>query len=109
MLQPSPLEIEQPGLVAILDQISRKEHPTIKWINIDPLGSIVFFKDGKHKVIMRIERNDPCYCGSGNKFKRCCINIRSDRSPLICHHCHKPILAQKDKADLTTCRCFDPK
>ncbi len=20
-----------------------------------------------------IGRNDPCYCGSGNKFKRCCI------------------------------------
>ena len=21
---------------------------------------------------MKVNRNDPCYCGSGNKFKRCC-------------------------------------
>ena len=21
---------------------------------------------------MKVHRNDPCYCGSGNKFKHCC-------------------------------------
>jgi len=26
------------------------------------------------KRIIKIGRNDPCGCGSGKKFKRCCIN-----------------------------------
>lgn len=25
-------------------------------------------------MIPKIGRNDPCYCGSGHKFKKCCIN-----------------------------------
>ncbi|GGP52170.1 hypothetical protein GCM10009409_18210 [Shewanella saliphila] len=23
---------------------------------------------------MKLGRNDPCHCGSGKKFKRCCMN-----------------------------------
>ena len=24
----------------------------------------------------KIQRNDPCFCGSGKKFKRCCMNLK---------------------------------
>jgi SEC-C motif len=30
----------------------------------------------------KIGRNDPCYCGSGEKFKRCCINEPQFNAPL---------------------------
>ncbi len=26
----------------------------------------------------RISRNGPCFCGSGQKFKRCCIRVYAD-------------------------------
>jgi SWIM/SEC-C metal-binding protein len=41
----------------------------------------------------RIGRNDPCFCGSGKKFKRCCIDkaIPPTEHPAeqekICAHC----------------------
>lgn len=28
----------------------------------------------------KIGRNDPCSCGSGKKFKKCCLGIRSDKT-----------------------------
>ena len=24
---------------------------------------------------MKLSRNDPCHCGSGKKYKKCCINL----------------------------------
>lgn len=31
-----------------------------------------FYFDGKHLPAEKIQRNDPCICGSGKKFKKCC-------------------------------------
>ena len=31
---------------------------------------------------IKIKRNDKCPCGSGKKFKRCCINKIKNRQPL---------------------------
>ncbi len=31
-------------------------------------------RSGTRKVERKIERNDPCFCGSGKKYKRCCGN-----------------------------------
>lgn len=31
-----------------------------------------FYLDGEQLPALKIQRNDPCYCGSGNKFKKCC-------------------------------------
>jgi hypothetical protein len=28
---------------------------------------------------LRVGRNDPCPCGSGEKFKKCCLHGRFDR------------------------------
>ena len=36
-----------------------------------PLHVKEFDKDGAEIAVTR--RNDPCQCGSGKKFKRCCI------------------------------------
>ena len=35
-----------------------------------------FVSDTGHKVLTRkkVYRNDPCPCGSGKKFKKCCID-----------------------------------
>lgn len=30
---------------------------------------------------MKIDRNDPCLCGSGKKYKKCCLN-KSDEQRL---------------------------
>ena len=40
-------------------------------------------KAGKKGRRRKIGRNEPCYCGSGKKFKRCCINVApSDPGPV---------------------------
>lgn len=31
-----------------------------------------FYVDGSHLPPVKIQRNDPCWCGSGKKFKKCC-------------------------------------
>ena len=28
----------------------------------------------------KIGRNDPCYCGSGKKYKHCCLNLKANGS-----------------------------
>lgn len=41
----------------------------------DLIGSA--FEKSKSKTVLKqksIGRNDPCYCGSGKKYKKCCIN-----------------------------------
>lgn len=30
------------------------------------------------RAVRRVGRNDPCPCGSGKKFKRCCVDARAD-------------------------------
>lgn len=36
------------------------------------IDGIWFYVSGEHKNIKKIGRNDPCHCGSGKKFKKCC-------------------------------------
>ena len=40
-------------------------------------GKTVFDREDKQEPIVvkkKIGRNDPCYCGSGKKYKKCCIS-----------------------------------
>ena len=40
-------------------------------------GETILDRENKPEPIvvkMKIGRNDPCYCGSGKKYKKCCIN-----------------------------------
>jgi len=32
------------------------------------------------KIFPKVARNDPCPCGSGKKFKKCCLNASADRT-----------------------------
>ena len=31
-----------------------------------------YYVDGKHLPPIKLQRNDPCWCGSGKKLKKCC-------------------------------------
>lgn len=46
--------------------------------------------------MMHIGRNDPCPCGSGKKFKKCCLSNQepasSDRDWLMVHEMHKKLV-----------------
>jgi len=42
------------------------------------------WKDIQGKVsVLNVGRNQKCPCGSGEKFKKCCID-RAGRPPLVC-------------------------
>ena len=48
----------------------------------------------------KISRNDPCPCGSGKKFKKCCLGkeLESQRQPLTYHdHCLKVVDSLRSK------------
>ena len=45
--------------------------PSEKRIDLLPEGSRMNI-DGPHINTIDIHRNDPCHCGSGKKYKRCC-------------------------------------
>ena len=47
-----------------------KETPN--WGLLDSLGT------PHHEPLRKVGRNDPCPCGSGKKFKKCCLNSASD-------------------------------
>ena len=107
MSDPIPLELEYPGLAKQFELIANRLHPTIRAINIDPIGSLVFLKNKSFKRVNVIEPNEPCFCGSTRKFKKCCANKTS--TPLICVHCHKEVKVIKNINDTSICRCYDPK
>lgn len=35
---------------------------------------------------MKIGRNEPCYCGSGKKYKKCCLNKENNNNNSIENH-----------------------
>lgn len=70
---PKPLEIEDPELGKLFKQIANKELSAI--VNGDRV-----FETKNNKIIKeifnyssKIKRNDPCPCGSGKKYKKCCL------------------------------------
>jgi len=56
----APDELEK-----ILALMPEHERQHIKQMNLDPTP--------RQKKRMKIGRNDPCPCGSGKKFKKCCL------------------------------------
>jgi peptide deformylase len=43
---------------------------------LDHLNGVLFFdrEVAKNPLKVKVRPNDPCICGSGKKFKRCCVN-----------------------------------
>jgi uncharacterized protein YchJ len=53
------------------------EHNRIHSNNkITILGDKIYYK-------LILSRNDPCYCGSGKKYKKCCIN-KEIKNVIVC-------------------------
>lgn len=71
---PIPLEQEFPELGELIRQIANKEHPTIRGYCRTFMGMTVVLNNGQRRTRETGKgRNSPCPCGSGQKFKRCCI------------------------------------
>ena len=63
------LEETDPELAAMFMDICSGKFP-VKVFNED-----IYTKDNRLiAVSLEIGRNDPCSCGSGKKYKKCCIN-----------------------------------
>lgn len=79
-MEPFPLEQTDPKLAEYIRQIANREHPTVRGLYIGMSKLFIHFKSndpnvngkGPVKVIQLANRNDPCPCGSGRKFKKCC-------------------------------------
>tara|TARA_R110002020_G_scaffold137792_1_gene307342 strand:- start:373 stop:585 length:213 start_codon:yes stop_codon:yes gene_type:complete len=67
----------------IMDKQKRIYDPNYKSFGefVRVLGGYKFYKKWIKKIMLQaqlrkkdnIGRNDPCYCGSGKKFKKCCM------------------------------------
>ncbi len=60
------LEEVDPELAEMLQSIAQGK------LKAKVYGTRVFDGNGK-EVILEIGRNDPCLCGSGKKYKKCCL------------------------------------
>lgn len=107
---PAPLEETDPVLAALLMEVANGVHKDIKSMKLDSHGTTLLMKNGSIRRIKEIGPNEPCYCGSGKKYKKCCKQLPvKHEGPLMCPHCNKEVKVKKDKTDTTTCRCYDPK
>ena len=70
--EPAPPRVEDfdPGTAELFRQIANREHPTIKGLFFTSSGVRIIRKPVR--VTQTVGRNDPCPCGSGKKFKKCC-------------------------------------
>ena len=76
----APLEQTDPALAEYIRQIANREHPVVRGLYIGMIKLFITFRGsdpnvnvkGPLRVIQLARRNDPCPCGSGRKFKKCC-------------------------------------
>jgi hypothetical protein len=75
MEDPVPLEISDPELAEHFRLVANGIHPVIRGMSLQSSGNVYILRNGsivRHRT-PRPSRNDPCPCGSGKKFKKCCI------------------------------------
>ena len=86
-----PLEQSDPQLAQLLQQVVQGEHP-VRSINHTNESIAFTYRDGSYRrssvhgvftinsrgqrLITPAERNEPCKCGSGKKYKQCCQSKR---------------------------------
>lgn len=72
---PLPLEQTDPDLAEHLRLIANRQHPAVRTLVIESERILTDGLDGRvrTKHIHMPGRNDPCHCGSGKKFKKCCL------------------------------------
>ena len=69
-----PLEVQDPELGELLKKvvnINKQYKQTKKKIVLHSNGDVEVREIVKKEII--IGRNDKCYCGSGKKYKKCCL------------------------------------
>lgn len=59
------------------------------------------FNRWKPRPLPKVERNDPCHCGSGRKFKQCCAEFAGAAPPIDTDGLYAMALAQAEPAMLT--------
>ena len=75
MERPVPLEIADPELGAMLvDIVEHNSTAAKKDRIIVDLDSAKVYKSTIVNSGPSLARNDPCSCGSGKKYKKCCMN-----------------------------------
>jgi hypothetical protein len=68
---PPPLEQTDPVLAEYFRRIVNDESE-IRGLSLTSRGIVIRMRNGKI-LVKKTERNAPCFCGSGKKFKKCCI------------------------------------
>lgn len=75
---PEPLEETDPVLAEQIRQVVAGTHPVVKTVFQEGQNIHLKRHDGTwiHRRIKseQVGRNDPCPCGSGKKFKKCCLS-----------------------------------
>ncbi|ROZ76030.1 UPF0149 family protein [Ramlibacter sp. WS9] len=59
------------------------------------------FNRWRPRALPKVERNDPCHCGSGRKFKHCCAEFAGLSLPFEPESLYALALAQAEPATLT--------
>ena len=54
-------------------------------------------RSGKHRKPHKLGRNDPCFCGSGIKYKKCCLP-KGLEPPRIIHQLPQAVIEQEQAA-----------
>jgi uncharacterized protein YecA (UPF0149 family) len=73
-MNPEPLELSDPVLAEHFRQIASRSHPLVRGLEINTATITLRLQSGYRirKFRQMPGRNDPCSCGSGKKFKKCC-------------------------------------
>jgi len=73
LVNPDPLPLEQtdPVLAEHIRLIANRIHPTIMRLSMTQETVTIYRHNGNVKTLRLLERNDPCPCGSGKKWKKC--------------------------------------
>lgn len=66
---PPRLEDTDPVLAEHLRLIANRAHPVVLRVRVQMRGITIFTRSGVH--FKPTERNAPCPCGSGKKYKKC--------------------------------------
>jgi uncharacterized protein YecA (UPF0149 family) len=72
---PKPLEETDKSLAMHMQLIAEGRHPTIAGIGVERDQIVTRMKDGTTHIkrVPLPGRNEPCFCGSGKKYKHCCL------------------------------------
>jgi len=87
--EPKDLEKEIQEIYGVEKQIEEEEMQEFRDAEDKRAREIAAFEKKMSKTI-KFKRNDKCPCGSGKKFKKCCIEKISNRQPLKAFLRQKP-------------------